>query len=61
MPASMQRAGHLVAQHKGKKGKRLFVIGHLDTVFELDMPFTKYTRLNDSTATGQSVNDMKGG
>jgi len=61
MPASMQRAGHLVAQHKGKKGKRLFLIGHLDTVFELDMPFTKYTHLNDSTATGQGVNDMKGG
>jgi glutamate carboxypeptidase len=61
MPASMQRAGHLVAQHKGKKGKRLFLIGHLDTVFELDMPFTKYTQLNDSTATGQGVNDMKGG
>ena len=61
MPAGMQRAGHLVAQRKGKKGKRLFLVGHLDTVFELDMPFTKYTRLNDSTATGQGVNDMKGG
>ena len=61
MPASMQRAGHLVAQRKGKKGKKLLLIGHLDTVFELDMPFTKYTRLNDSTATGQGVNDMKGG
>ena len=61
MPASMQRAGHLVAQHPGKKGKKLFLVGHLDTVFELDMPFTKYTRLNDSTATGQGVNDMKGG
>lgn len=61
MPASMQRAGHLVAQRTGKKGRRLFLIGHLDTVFELDMPFTKYNRLNDSTATGQGVNDMKGG
>lgn len=64
MPASMQRAGHLVAQRKGSKGskgKKLFLIGHLDTVFELDMPFTKFTRLNDSTATGQGVNDMKGG
>ena len=61
MPASMQRAGHLVAERHGKKGKKLFLIGHLDTVFELDMPFTKYTRLNDSTATGQGVNDMKGG
>ncbi|GAB2701639.1 peptidase M20 [Hymenobacter frigidus] len=61
MPASMQRAGHLVAQRKGTKGKRLFLIGHLDTVFELDMPAGKFTRLTDSTATGQGVNDMKGG
>ncbi|TSA64720.1 MAG: M20 family peptidase [Sediminibacterium sp.] len=61
LPDSLHRAGHLVATHKGKKGKRLFIIGHLDTVFELDMPFTKYTKLNDSTATGQGVNDMKGG
>lgn len=61
MPAAMQRAGHLVATHSGKKGKKLFLIGHLDTVFELDMPFTKFTRLNDSLATGQGVNDMKGG
>ena len=61
MPPAMQRAGHLVAQRRGKKGKKLFLIGHLDTVFELDMPFTKHTQLNDSTATGQGVNDMKGG
>ncbi|OUJ73230.1 M20/M25/M40 family metallo-hydrolase [Hymenobacter crusticola] len=61
MPAEVQRAGHLVAQRKGKKGKKLFLIGHLDTVFELDMPFSPYTQLNDSTATGQGVNDMKGG
>ncbi len=61
LPDSLHRAGHLVATHKGKKGKRLFIIGHLDTVFELDMPFSKYTKLNDSTATGQGVNDIKGG
>ena len=61
MPVTMQRAGHLAAQHKGKKGRKLFLIGHLDTVFELDMPAGKFTRLNDSTATGQGVNDMKGG
>jgi len=61
MPERMQRAGHLVAEHQGKKGKKLFLIGHLDTVFELDMPFPKYTRLNDSIATGQGVNDIKGG
>ena len=37
------------------------MIGHLDTVFEKDMPFTPFTWLNDSTATGQGANDMKGG
>jgi glutamate carboxypeptidase len=44
-----------------KKGKHLFLIGHLDTVFEPDMPANPFTMLNDSTATGQGVNDMKGG
>jgi glutamate carboxypeptidase len=44
-----------------KKGKRLFLIGHLDTVFEPDMSANPFTMLNDSTATGQGVNDMKGG
>lgn len=61
MPDSINRAGHLVATRKGGKGKRLFLIGHLDTVFEPDMPPNPYTKLNDSTATGQGVNDMKGG
>jgi glutamate carboxypeptidase len=61
MPDSLKRAGHLVAFKKGKKGKRVFLIGHLDTVFEPDMPFSPFTLLNDSTATGQGVNDMKGG
>ena len=60
-PDSLHRAGHLVATHLGKKGKRIFLIGHLDTVFEPDMPAGPYTVLNDSTATGQGVNDMKGG
>ncbi len=61
LPDSLKRAGHLVAYRRGKKGKKLFLIGHLDTVFEPDMPFTPYTKLNDSTATGQGANDMKGG
>jgi glutamate carboxypeptidase len=58
---SLKRAGHLVAYRKGKKGKKLFLIGHLDTVFEPDMTPNPYTILNDSTVTGQGVNDMKGG
>lgn len=61
LPDSLKRAGHLVATIKGTQGKRLFLLGHLDTVFELDMAFNPYTKLNDSTATGQGVNDMKGG
>lgn len=61
LPAEVNRAGHFVATRKGTKGKKLFLIGHLDTVFEKDMPFTPFTYLNDSTATGQGANDMKGG
>jgi glutamate carboxypeptidase len=61
LPDSMRRGGHMVATRKGKKGKRVLLIGHLDTVFEPDMPPNPYTLLNDSTATGQGVVDMKGG
>jgi glutamate carboxypeptidase len=61
LPNSLKRAGHLVAHRKGKRGKKLFLIGHLDTVFEPDMSANPYRKLNDSTATGQGVNDMKGG
>jgi len=61
LPDSLNRAGHLVAFRKGEKGKKLFLIGHLDTVFEKSMAVGPFTRLTDSTATGQGVNDMKGG
>ncbi len=60
MPSEMNRAGHLFAEHKGKKGKRLLLIGHLDTVFEKDSPFQKYEQ-NGDKATGPGVEDMKGG
>lgn len=61
MPDSMKRAGHFVATRKGTKGKKLFLIGHLDTVFEPDTPPNPYTMVNDTTVTGQGVQDMKGG
>jgi glutamate carboxypeptidase len=61
LPDSLKRAGHFVAYKKGSKGKRLFFIGHLDTVFEEDMPFTPFHYIDDNTAKGQGVNDMKGG
>lgn len=59
--AETGRAGHLVAVHKGDgKGRRMLLIGHLDTVFEPDSPFKGYVR-NGDTVTGPGVNDMKGG
>jgi glutamate carboxypeptidase len=55
------RAGHLVAEHKGKAGtKRLLLIGHLDTVFEPDSPFQRFERKGDR-AVGPGSTDMKGG
>jgi glutamate carboxypeptidase len=61
LPDALKRAGHLVAYRKGKKGKRIMMEGHLDTVFEPDMEANPYRVLNDSTATGQGVVDMKAG
>jgi glutamate carboxypeptidase len=58
--AAFQRAGHLVAEHPGP-GPKILLIGHLDTVFEPSNPFQKFERLNDSTARGPGVIDMKGG
>lgn len=61
LPDSLRRAGHFVATKKGNSGKKLFFIGHLDTVFEKDMPFYPFTFVDENTAKGQGVNDMKGG
>ena len=58
--ASFRRAGHLIAEHPGP-GPKLLLIGHLDTVFEPSSPFQKFERLDDSTARGPGIIDMKGG
>ncbi|MGA0212962.1 MAG: M20 family peptidase, partial [Flavobacteriaceae bacterium] len=42
MPEEMNRAGHLFASIEGTKGKRLLLIGHLDTVFEKNSPFQAF-------------------
>ncbi len=63
------RAGDLVAEHicaagTGKCGKRILLIGHMDTVFELSSSFQKFSIVpgtNGNVATGPGVNDMKGG
>ena len=61
MPEEMNRAGHLFAEIKGSKGKKLLLIGHLDTVFEEDSPFQTFEMVNDSIAHAPGGNDMKGG
>lgn len=60
MPQEMNRAGHLFAEINGNKGKRLLLIGHLDTVFEADSPFQTFVR-QDTLAFAPGGNDMKGG
>jgi glutamate carboxypeptidase len=58
---AVQRAGHLIAIHRGKPGtKRLLLIGHLDTVFEPNSPFQKFVRKGD-LAEGPGAGDDKGG
>ena len=57
---AFKRAGHLVADHPGT-GPRVFLIGHLDTVFEPDSPFQKFERVGPASARGPGVLDMKGG
>ncbi len=55
------RSGHLVARHKGNgRGKRMLLIGHLDTVFEQDSPFQRWVRKGDE-GEGPGSGDDKGG
>ena len=55
------RAGHLIATHAGRPGgKRLLLIGHLDTVFEADSPFQRFVRRGEE-ASGPGAGDDKGG
>lgn len=60
LPDSLRRAGHLFAERRGTRGKRLLLIGHLDTVFEKDSPFQRFVQ-SGSTASGPGTSDMKGG
>ncbi len=60
MPDSVISAGHLFLERRGTNGKKLLLIGHLDTVFEEDSPFQTFSR-NDTIARGPGASDMKGG
>ncbi len=56
LPPEMKRAGHLVAELEGTRGKRLLLLGHLDTVLRGE-PF----RREGTRAYGTGATDMKGG
>ncbi len=69
MEQELHRAGDLTAVHAcpagaGKCGRRMLLIGHMDTVFEPYSKFQKFEIVPGSggkVATGPGVNDMKGG
>lgn len=56
LPAESKRAGHLIAERRGNRGKRLLLVGHLDTV----LAGGSY-RNAGGRGFGSGVNDMKGG
>ncbi|MGH8253312.1 MAG: M20/M25/M40 family metallo-hydrolase, partial [Steroidobacteraceae bacterium] len=60
--AGLVIATHAAAQARGDSdhGKRVLLVGHLDTVFELDSPFQRYER-HGNMAEGPGTNDMKDG
>jgi glutamate carboxypeptidase len=56
MPVAMKRAGHLLAEKKGSKGKRVLLLGHIDTVLRGE----KFRR-EGNKAFGTGSSDMKAG
>ena len=56
MPAEMKRAGHLLAEKSGTKGKRILLLGHIDTVLSGE----KFRR-EGNKAYGTGSSDMKAG
>ena len=56
MPPEMNRAGHLVAETNGTRGKRILLLGHIDTVLQ-----GEHFRRDGNRAYGNGSSDMKGG
>jgi len=69
LPPEMRRAGHLLAERPGtpnSRGKRLMLLGHLDTVFEPGNTTPAWEPQTEADGQvlrikGQGVSDMKGG
>jgi glutamate carboxypeptidase len=66
MPPELRRAGHLLAEHPGHQGKRVLLLGHLDTVFEPGNATPAWEPQTEPDGgvlriKGQGVSDMKGG
>ncbi|KAF7772636.1 hypothetical protein PMAN_b0218 [Pseudoalteromonas marina] len=61
--SAFNRAGHVLATHKSKDPDaiKILMIGHLDTVFAKHDNFTTYKQIDEHTASGPGVADMKGG
>lgn len=54
-PAAMKHAGTLIAERKGSAGKRILLIGHLDTVFPQNSPFQKFKLLKNGVPTNNEI------
>ena len=61
--SAFNRAGHVLATHESNDpdALKILMIGHLDTVFAKHDNFTTYKRIDEHTASGPGVADMKGG
>jgi glutamate carboxypeptidase len=58
--APFARAGHLLATRE-RRGPKILLIGHLDTVFDTHSPFQEFEKVDEYSARGPGTTDMKGG
>jgi glutamate carboxypeptidase len=63
--APFNRAGHLFASYGSSditnNGKKLLLIGHLDTVFAKESEFQTFKNIDKQHIAGPGITDMKGG
>ena len=60
LPAELNRGNHLVGRLDGNRGKKMLLIGHLDTVFEATDEFQAFSR-DGNVGRGPGIEDMKSG